>query len=177
MGPRRSLHAFGSQEIGQPREEHLPCLGGVGRRTHDLCCKRKSRHREALRAHLGVGGLGTFFPECRFCSQHLPSGHEGGAVAVDVRARLPSLGPSQLSASLQPPQAPPRRAPSLFPSRSPKCAILQIDESWNRRERLCPATPDAGHFAGLLCGCTLIISVVNCPASATPHNVCIKSLS
>lgn len=27
------------------------------------------------------------------------------------------------------------------------CVILQIDESWHRRERLCPATPDAGHFA------------------------------
>ena len=49
MRPRRSLHAFGSQEIGQLREEHLPCLGGVGRRTHDLCCERKSRHREVLR--------------------------------------------------------------------------------------------------------------------------------
>jgi hypothetical protein len=43
--------------------------------------------------------LGTFFPECRFCSQHLPSGQEGGAVAVNVRARLPSPGPSQLSDS------------------------------------------------------------------------------
>jgi len=173
MRPRRSLHAFGSQEIGQPREEHLPCLGGVGRRTHDLCCKRKSRHREALRAHLGVGGLGTFFPECRFCSQHLPSGHEGGAVAVNVRARLRSPGPSQLSDSSS------RRkragAPSLSPSRSAKCVILQI--GWHRRERLSPATPDAGHFRDLLCGCTLNISVVKCPASATRHNVCIRSLS
>jgi hypothetical protein len=97
--PRRSPHAFDSQEIGLQREEHLPCLGGVGRQTHDLCCERKRRHREALRHHFGVGGLGTFFPECRFYNQHLPSGQEGGAVAVNVRARLPSPGPSQLSDS------------------------------------------------------------------------------
>jgi hypothetical protein len=51
MRPRRSLHAFDSQEIGQQREEHLPCLGGFGRRTLDLCCERKRRHREALRPH------------------------------------------------------------------------------------------------------------------------------
>jgi hypothetical protein len=67
---RRSLHAFGSQEIGQSREEHLPFLGGVGRRTHDLCCERKSRYRDILRPHLGLDGLGTFFQGCRFCSQH-----------------------------------------------------------------------------------------------------------
>jgi hypothetical protein len=54
MRLRGSLHAFGSQEIGQPREQHLPFLGGVGRRTHDLCCERKSRHREVLRPHFGV---------------------------------------------------------------------------------------------------------------------------
>jgi hypothetical protein len=65
MRPRRSLHASGSKEIGQPCEEYLPCLGGVGRRTHDLCCERKSRHREVLRPHLGVRCPGTFFPECR----------------------------------------------------------------------------------------------------------------
>jgi len=93
MRPRRSLHAFDSQEICQQREEHLPCLGGVGRRTHDLCRERKRRHREALRPHFGAGGLGTFFPEYRFYSYHLPSGQEGGAVAVNVRARLPSPGP------------------------------------------------------------------------------------
>jgi hypothetical protein len=68
MRPRRSLHAFDSQEICQQREEHLPCLGGVGRRTHDLCRERKRRHREALRPHFGAGGLGTFFPEYRFYS-------------------------------------------------------------------------------------------------------------
>jgi hypothetical protein len=85
MRPRRSLHAYGSQKIGQQEEEYLPCLGGVGRRTHDLCCERKSCHREALRPNFGVGSLGTFFPECRFYSQHLPSGQERGAVAVNVR--------------------------------------------------------------------------------------------
>ena len=151
MRPRRSLHAFGSQKIGQQEEEYLPCLGGVGRRTHDLCCERKvccerkGRHREALRPHLGVGGLGTFFPECRFCSQHLPSGHEGGAVAVNVRARLPSPGPSQLSDSSSPAASAPGHPRSYRRARR-NCVILQIDESWHRRERLCPATPDAGHF-------------------------------
>jgi hypothetical protein len=54
MRPCRSLHAFGSQKVGQPREEHLPFLGGVGRRTHDLCCERKSRHTQVLRSHFGV---------------------------------------------------------------------------------------------------------------------------
>jgi hypothetical protein len=65
-----------------------------------------------------VGGLGTFFPECRFYSQHLPSGHEGGAVAENVRARLPSPGPSQLSDSSS------RRKRAGAPSRSAKCVIL-----------------------------------------------------
>jgi hypothetical protein len=51
MRLRRSLNAFGAQEIGQLRKEHLPFLGGVGRRTHDLYCERKSPHREVLRPH------------------------------------------------------------------------------------------------------------------------------
>ena len=66
MRPRRSLHAFGSQEIGQRREEHLRFLGCVGRRTHDLCCERKSRHRNTLRPHLGWDGLGTFSKDAVF---------------------------------------------------------------------------------------------------------------
>jgi hypothetical protein len=86
MRTRHSLHAFGSQEIGQQREEHLPCLGGVGRQTNDLCCERNGRHRN-------VGGLGTFFQGCRFDDKHLPSGQEGGAVAVSVRDRRPSPRP------------------------------------------------------------------------------------
>jgi hypothetical protein len=49
-----------------------------------------------------------------FYSQHLPSGQEGGAVAVNVRARLPSPVPSQLSDSSS--RRKPHRAgaPSLF---------------------------------------------------------------
>ena len=44
-----SLHAFNSPEIGQPSEEYLPRLGGVGRPTHPVCRERESGLREALR--------------------------------------------------------------------------------------------------------------------------------
>ena len=46
-----------------------------------------------------MGWPGNIFQGCRLCSQHLPSGPEGSAVAVNVRAPLPSPGPSQLSDS------------------------------------------------------------------------------
>ena len=195
MRPRRSPHAFGSQEIGQLREEHLPFLGGVGRRTHDLCCERKRRHREALRPHFGVGGLGTLFPECRFYSQHLPSGQEGGAVAVNVRARLPSPGPSQLSDSSSRRKRHCAGAPSLnltvaLTARMAqfdlvrKCVILANRRRLAQllRASICPATPDAGHFATYSADqINLHFEHFHCEmpgaASATPHNVCIRSIS
>jgi hypothetical protein len=46
--------------------KHLNGQTVPDRRTHDLCCERKGRHREALRPHFSVGGLGTFFPGAIF---------------------------------------------------------------------------------------------------------------
>jgi hypothetical protein len=76
-----------------------------------------------------------------FLQQQLPSGHEGGAVAVNVRARLPSPGPSQLSDSSS------RRKRAGAPSPLGEMRNPTNRRRLHRRERLCPATPGAGHFA------------------------------
>jgi hypothetical protein len=110
--PRRSLHASGSKETGQQCEEYLPCLGGVGRRTHDLCCERKSRHREVLRA-TSVCAAWEHFSQNAILQPAFAERPRGRRCYGKCQGPV-TLAGSVSCRTLQPQQAPPRRAPSAL---------------------------------------------------------------
>jgi hypothetical protein len=140
MGPRRSLHAFGSKEIGQQREGYLPCLGGVGRPTHDLYCERKSRHREVLRPHFGVRGPGTFFPRMPFLQPAFAERPRGRRCCGKCQGPV-TLAGSRLSCRTLPTAA---SATALrAPSRSAQCGPEE-----GRCFRLA-RNPPATHLCGI----------------------------